>query len=255
MSLDRRDFLGLMAGAAIATKSRGARAAAPGKAIRAVAFDAFPVLDPRPVFALVEELYPTQGKALSQAWLTRQFEYQWLRALSGQYADFWKVTEDALRFAARSLDLDLPASHQAALMNSYLELRAWPDVGEALETLRGKNIRLAFLSNATPAILNAGLRNSGLQQLFSHVLSTDQIRSYKPAPRAYQMALDAFGLSREEIAFAAFAGWDVAGAVWFGYPTYWVNRRNQPLEMLDAAPAGSGSGLQELVDFILARNG
>ena len=40
------------------------------------------------------------------------------------------------------------------------------------------------------------------------VLSTDLVRAYKPDPRAYQMAIDAFRLQGDEIAFAAFAGWD-----------------------------------------------
>jgi 2-haloacid dehalogenase len=34
------------------------------------------------------------------------------------------------------------------------------------------------------------------------------------------MEIDAFTLKREEILFAAFAGWDAAGAKWFGYPTF-----------------------------------
>ena len=31
------------------------------------------------------------------------------------------------------------------------------------------------------------------------------------------------GLRRDEIAFAAFGGWDAAGAKSFGYPTFWGN--------------------------------
>ena len=62
----------------------------------------------------------------------------------------------------------------------------------------------------------------------------------------------AFGLKKEEIAFAAFAGWDAAGAKWFGYPTFWVNRLNLPVEELGVAPDGVGSGLDDLVRFVLA---
>ena len=66
------------------------------------------------------------------------------------------------------------------------------------------------------------------------------------------MGLDAFKLTKEEIAFAAFAGWDAAGAKWFGYPTFWVNRANAPVEELSATPDGMGSGLGDLVKFVLA---
>jgi 2-haloacid dehalogenase len=35
--------------------------------------------------------------------------------------------------------------------------------------------------------------------------------TYKPDHRAYQVAIDAFRLEREEMRFVAFAGWDAAG--------------------------------------------
>jgi 2-haloacid dehalogenase len=38
------------------------------------------------------------------------------------------------------------------------------------------------------------------------------------------MAPAAFRLHPRQIAFAAFAGWDVAGAKSFSFRTFWVNR-------------------------------
>lgn len=222
---------------------------------RAVAFDAFPVLDPRPVFALAEQLFPERGAELSALWRARQFEYQWLRSLAGQFADFWRTTDDALAFAARSVGLPLSAEQRDRLMGSWLELRAWPDVREALAALRGAGIRLAFVSNATNEILERGIRNSGLDGVFEHVLSTSRIHAHKPDPRAYGMALDAFGLPRDEIAFAAFAGWDVAGAKWFGYTTFWVNRANAPAEGLGVAADAVGRNLHDLAQYLGASGG
>ena len=111
----------------------------------------------------------------------------------------------------------------------YLALKAWPDVPDALTELRRSGKQLALLSNVTPPILQAGIKSSGLTGIFHHVISTDRIRSYKPDPRAYQLGVDVLGVRKEAILFVAFAGWDVAGSMWFGYPTYWNNRqkRNQ----------------------------
>ena len=102
----------------------------------------------------------------------------------------------------------------------------------------------------TRAMLEAGIKGAGLTGLFEHVLSTDRIRAYKPEPRAYRMAVDAFGLPREEILFVAFAGWDAAGARWFGYPTFWINRLDLPGEELSVAPDGAGRDLGDLVRFV-----
>lgn len=250
MPLDRREFLNLVAGSVAAAISVSSARAATKPKIKAVAFDAFPIFDPRPIFALAENLFPGSGDALSNAWRIRQFEYQWLRALAGHYVDFWQATEDALIFAAKMVKLDLSAEKRQQLMQAWLELKVWPDVPAALESLKNAGLRLSFLSNATPRILDAGIKNSELDGVFEYVLSTDTLRTYKPHPHAYQMAVDAFRLKREEIAFVAFGGWDVAGAKWFGYPTFWVNRLNLPVEELGVAPDAMGGNLSDLVTFI-----
>ncbi len=257
MSFNRRDFLNAIAATGISAgllSTAKSAHAAPDTKIKALAFDAFPIFDPRPVFALAEQLFPGKGTELSNAWRTRQFEYQWLRALSGQYADFWQATEDGLVFAAEMLSLDLTPDKREKLIGAYLALKTWPDVPSALALLRDAGLRLAFLSNATPKILHAGIKNSRLEKVFEQVISTDQIKTYKPDPRAYQMGVDAFGLRKEEILFVAFAGWDAAGAKAFGYPTYWVNRLNLPTERLGAAPDGIGKNLNDLVSFVKARS-
>jgi 2-haloacid dehalogenase len=255
MPVNRREFVALAAGSVAAATAivpvADLRAANSAK-IQAIAFDGFPIIDPRPVFAKVEALFPGKGAELSNGWRTRQFEYTWLRTLGGHYADFWHVTEESLVFAAKMLKIELSAGQRDQLMQTYLELKAWPDAAPALKQLRDAGIRMAFLSNFTSAMLDAAVTNSGLEGFFEGHLSTDKVKAFKPDPRAYQMGLDAFKLKKEEIAFAAFAGWDVAGAKWFGYPTFWINRLNAPIEELGAAPDGVGSGLADLAKFVLA---
>jgi 2-haloacid dehalogenase len=253
MPLDRRELLGLAAGVVLAAPA----AAAAGEGIRkprykAVAFDAFPVFNPQPLWALAEELFPGRGAELSSAWRTRQFEYQWLRALSRRYADFWRTTEDALVFSATLLKLDLTPEKRSRLMDGYLQLKAWPEVPAALETLKRRGVRLAFLSNMTEKLLQAGITNCGLDGVFDAVVSTDRRRTYKPAPEAYLLGVEALGARREEILFAAFAGWDAAGAKSFGYPVFWVNRAGLPAEELGNASDGMGRDLNDLVRFVLA---
>src|ERR1700751_5584832 len=149
MTSDRRDFLGRMAVSGLALQSFANKAAGSRSNIKAVAFDGFPILDPRPVFALVEELYPKRGVELSNLWRTRQFEYTWLRTMSRRYSDFWQVTDDALVFATKALKLELTPEKHARLMDAYLKLRCWPEVPAALGSLKKAGIQLAFLSNLT----------------------------------------------------------------------------------------------------------
>jgi 2-haloacid dehalogenase len=136
-------------------------------------------------------------------------------------------------------------------MQTWLGLKAWPDVAPALKELKAAGLRMAFLANPTAKMLDAVVANSALEGFFEPHLSTDRVQAFKPAPAAYQMGPDAFKLPKQEIAFAAFAGWDVAGAKWFGYPTFWVNRANAPIEELGVAPDGTGAGMVDLVKFVL----
>jgi 2-haloacid dehalogenase len=254
--LNRRSFVSIGAASLTASVSSAtlARQTFDRSRIKALAFDAFPVFDPRPIFQACEKAFPGHGPALADAWRARQFEYQWLRALAGTYADFWQVTRSALEFAAQSLKLELSSSKRDDLMHGYLTLKTWPDVPDALAELRRSGRQLAFLSNATAQILNAGIRNSGLDGIFHHVISTDRIRSFKPARRAYQLGPDILRLDKQEILFVAFAGWDVAGAGWFGYPTFWNNRQNSTAEQLGVTPDGVGATLAELVSFLEERS-
>jgi 2-haloacid dehalogenase len=82
------------------------------------------------------------------------------------------------------------------------------------------------------------------------VLSVDAIRAYKPAPAAYALGTQAFDAQAREIVFVSSNGWDVAGAMWFGFTTFWLNRQNAPLEELGVTPHGTGAGMNDLLAFL-----
>ena len=253
--LARRQFLSLTASAVAGAllEGRAASAVTTDLRVQAIAFDAFPVFDPRPVFAQAEQLFPGRGGELSNEWRTRQFEYTWLRVAAGHYADFWHVTQDALEFASNKLSLELSPEKRKKLMSAYLELKPWPDVPAALASLKQSGFRLAFLSNFTRAMLDANIESAGLAGRFEQIISTDQAKTYKPDPRAYRLGIDHLHLAKQEVVFAAFGGWDAAGAKSFGYPTFWVNRFNQAVEELGVRPDGMSTNLDGLLQFVQAR--
>jgi 2-haloacid dehalogenase len=249
--MDRRTFLtaGLgLVGASLLT--RPATAAADGANFKAVAFDAFSVFDPRPVAALCETLFPGRGSDLIATWRARQFEYTWLRTVSNRYANFERVTADALTFAAGMLKLDATDEKREQLLRAYFALKAWPDAGVALDKLKSRGLRLALLSNFTPAMLEGCVKTSGLDGVFDYALSTDAAQTFKPDARAYQLGVEALKPSRDDILFAPFAGWDAAGAKSFGYPTFWVDRMGFPPEELGATPDATGANLTDLLTFV-----
>lgn len=220
------------------------RAAAKARApVEAIAFDGFPIFDPRSVGAMVKSLVPDRGEMLAQAWSTKLFGYTWLYTSADRYAPFDVVADEALRFSADALAVTLSAAVRTRLVGAYAQLDVWSDVKPALEKLNAAGVRLAFLSNLGEDALRANMARNGITAAFAHVLSTDRVRKFKPAPAAYAMAMDAFDLPKARIGFAAFGGWDAAGAAWFGYRTAWVNRLGVPREPIEPGPAIVAQGM------------
>jgi 2-haloacid dehalogenase len=224
---------------------------------QAVIFDAYGTLfDVHSVVAAAEQMFPGHGDALSQLWRLKQIEYTQLRTLAdpagAHYQPFWNITLDALRFAAHKLGLTLNRAAEKRLMDEYACLSAFRDAVPALRRLRAHADRLglAILSNGNPQMLDIAVKSAGMGGLFDYVLSVDSVRAYKPAPAAYALGTQAFGLAPREIVFVSSNGWDAAGANWFGYTTFWLNRQAVPAEELGVTPHGTGSGMDDLLVFL-----
>ena len=193
--------------------------------IEAFAFDAYGTLfDVFSVTALCDELFPGNGDALAQRWRAKQLQYSLLRSLMGRHRDFWLVTEDALVYAARSLDLDLTAARRTRLMDAYLTLEAFPDVRPGLEALRARGVRLAILSNGEPRMLEAAARSAGIDTLLDTIISVEEIKIFKVSPRVYNLGPERLEVDRSALGFVSSNAWDIAGAASAGLTTFWIQR-------------------------------
>ena len=202
--------------------------------IRGYVFDAYGTLfDVHSVVVAGREI-TGDPVALSTLWRQKQLEYTWLRSLMGTYADFWAVTEAALRYSIRRLGLSATDAQVRRLMDAYLSLACFPEVKTALGRLAGRS--RAVLSNGSPAMLAAAVAASGLGAMLDHVISVDRVKTYKPSPRVYALGPEALGLPAGELLFVSSNGWDVAGAKAFGYQVAWCNRSGAPEEELGVRP-------------------
>lgn len=218
---------------------------------KAVAFDYFVIFNPNSVVPVVEKEYPGKGLEFTKAWRAKQFEYGFLRSITGRHEDFFKVTEDALVYTAEALKLPLPPEARTRLLDAYLTLEPWPDSVEGLRKLKAAGVRIITIANFSPRMLRANAEHAGIVDLFDELLSTGVNGTYKPDPRAYALGMERLGLEKDKVAFAAFGGWDAYGAKSFGYPTYWVNRFGLPVEKLGIEADATSQDFAGLVDFVL----
>jgi 2-haloacid dehalogenase len=94
-----------------------------------------------------------------------------------------------------------------------------------------------------------------MREVFNHILSVDAVKKFKTAPEAYQLAPDVFGQSAKNILFVSSNCWDVCGASWFGYTTFWVNRAGAPPEELGVTPDATGPDMNALLQFVQKQTG
>lgn len=217
--------------------------------IKALAFDAYGTLfDVHSVISAANEKFPGQGPAVSAGWRTRQLEYTWLRSLMGRYEDFWHVTESALVATCNALKLPLDAAVQAQLMEAYLHLDTFPEVKQTLKTL--SHLPLSILSNGSPKMLHAVVESAGLQGIFTHIISVDEVKIFKPAPVVYELAVKKTGVDKGHIGFVSSNFWDDAGAKAFGLRTHWINRAGVPPDELGIAPDVTLKSLTDLIEIV-----
>jgi 2-haloacid dehalogenase len=183
--------------------------------IKAIVFDAYGTLyDVQSVAGATDAAFPGHGEYITQVWRLKQLEYTWLRSLMGRYEDFRTVTRDALSYTLGTIGLRADAALLDRIVDAYNSLTPYKETAEALGGLA--KYRLAILSNGSPDMLDALVRNSGLDRYLEAVISVDAKKVYKPDPRAYELIQERLGVRPGEVVFVSSNGFDVAGAKSFG---------------------------------------
>jgi 2-haloacid dehalogenase len=216
----------------------------------AVVFDAYGTLiDISEIANQCRDRLGAKAEPLSRLWREKQLQYTWLRSLMGAYVDFWHVTSEALDYALAALEIaDAPL--RALLMQLYLSPKIYPDVTPSLHRLKAKGIRTAILSNGSPTMLAGAVNANLLRPLLDQVLSVDTVKTYKPHPSVYQLAVDRLALPQHRMLFVSANGWDAAGAKHFGFHVAWINRTGLPAETLPHAPDAEVKSLAELIHLV-----
>lgn len=116
------------------------------------------------------------------------------------------------------------AAERAAFAGSVATWPAFPDSSEALQAL-SKHYDLVILSNVDDDLFAGSAQILGVD--FADVITAQQVGSYKPDRRNFEVLLDRLGRSKDEILHVAQSLYhDIAPASEIGLATVWVNRRH-----------------------------
>jgi 2-haloacid dehalogenase len=191
--------------------------------IKAFVFDAYGTLyDVQSISRAINAAFPGHGEYITQVWRLKQLEYSWLRSMMGRYEDFLTVSRESLEYTLGTLGLAAEKALVGRLIEAYNDLSLYPEATEALAAL--KNYHRAALSNGSPGMLDALVRNTGLNSYLDAVISVDGNKAFKPDPRAYELVTERLNVRPEEVVFVSSNGFDVAGARSFGFRVARIER-------------------------------
>jgi 2-haloacid dehalogenase len=108
------------------------------------------------------------------------------------------------------------------IMDKYLHLDLYSDATATLAAMQGR--KLAILSNGSTAMLNALVRNSGIDRVLDATISIDSQKIFKPSPEAYSLIEARLGVPPADVLCVSSNPWDACGAKAFGLNVAWIER-------------------------------
>ena len=219
------------------------------KNIKAIIFDAYGTLfDVNSAAEKCKNKIGDKWEPFANYWRTIQLEYTWLRSLMNRHQDFWKITEDSLNKSMKVFEINISMKNE--LLDLYRVLSTFPEVKETLKKLKEKNYKLAILSNGTPSLLKELVSSNNLNDIFDDLISVEEVKTYKPHPKVYNIPLEKYHIEKKEVAYLSANTWDVAAAGNFGFNAVWVNRNNSVFDNLDYKPIIEIQYLNELNNIL-----
>jgi len=214
----------------------------------AVAFDVIETL--MPLAPLRERLTAVgQPPDLLDLWLTRTLRDGMALSAAGDFVPFREVAEAALHTLT---GYQLTGELAGQVLAGFGELPAHPDVLPAVQRLAEAGVRVALLTNGGPEVMASFAGRAGLTPYLDKVITTSEVRRWKPPPIVYRYAAESLRLTPDRLALVAAHAWDCHGASRAGLVTGWVSRLEGRYPPVFAPPDVTGETLVAVADGLLS---
>jgi len=143
---------------------------------------------------------------------------------AGPYAPYREVLARSLRGVCAELGVEPTGPEASAFGGSVGAWPAFPDSSGALARLASR-YRLAVITNCDDDLFVASNRRLGVT--FDWVITAEQVGSYKPSERNFEVAFERIGVPRGRILHVAQSLFhDHVPAKRLGLATAWIDRRH-----------------------------
>jgi 2-haloacid dehalogenase len=176
----------------------------------------------RGILAALTPVFEGRGLPVDPAQLLRLYAKYEAEQEAGPYKSYGDVLRGVMAGIAAEFGFVPSEDELNALPDSVGNWPAFPDSAEALQTLK-THYKLVILSNIDDAMFAQS--NEHLGVAFDEIITAQQVGSYKPSPRNFQIALERLGVPQTQILHVAQSLFhDHLPAKEMGFTTVWVNR-------------------------------
>ena len=188
-------------------------------------FDVYGTLiDTHGIIAVLEKFAGDKAAAFSRSWRDKQLEYSFRRGLMQNYENFAVCTGNAFDYTAELMNVRFSQSGKDEVIAAYRTLPAFDDVVEGLERARQSGYRMFAFSNGSADAVETLLKSASIREYFIGVVSTDEMKSFKPNPGVYSHFLRRAGALGADAWLVSSNPFDVIGAVSAGMRAAWIRR-------------------------------
>lgn len=216
--------------------------------VDAVAFDVLEtLLDLDPLGARLEEV--GQPADMLGSFFMRFQRDAMALSLAGDNADFMRTAHQSLWIESKQTMSDADIDH---ILQGFGEVPAFADAEPALRKLSESGKTIGCLTVGDPDSTWSFLERAGLDSYVDHVVTSDAVGVWKPAPAVYQHTAETLDCALERMALVAVHAWDCHGARKAGALSGWCSRlEGEHGDIFDPADV-RGADLVEVVDGLLA---
>jgi len=184
-------------------------------------------------------------------WFEQVLQTAFVSTILHAYVDFGTAGRAALAMTATRRGVTLHEKDSQAILDQMRALPPYPEVPDALRSLKAAGLQLAALTNSSQRVAERQLAFAELDGYFERIFSVEAIRRLKPAPEPYRHAAAQLGVSPRYIRFVAAHAWDIAGALRAGCRAAFVARPGKVLYPLFDQPEIAEADLQGVARRIL----
>ncbi len=184
--------------------------------------------------------------------LFAEFESE-LEKDKNNYIKYRQILQEVVEKLSQRFNFEPTETELNSLAESVKNWQPFPDTVAALQALKQK-YKLAIISNIDDDLFAGTAKH--LQVEFDWVITAEQVRSYKPSIRNFEIALETMGIAPEKLLHVAQSVYhDIVPAASMGISTVWVNRRHDKTGFGATLPANGKPDfevpdLQTLVEAI-----